>query len=45
MPPVSHKSLRTNGPRTTAPKAEPMSKKPTTLLTPEQAETMLSGND
>ena len=33
------------GPWTTAPNADPMSRNPTTLFTPEHAETTLSGND
>ena len=41
MPPVSQRTLRTMGPRTIAAKAEPTNRKPTTPLTPEQAETML----
>ncbi len=45
MPPVSHRTLRTMGPCTTAPNAEPMRRNPTTLLTPEQADTTLSGKD
>ena len=41
MPPVSQRTLRTMGPRTMAAKAEPTSRKPTTPLTPEHADTML----
>ena len=41
MPPASQRTLRTMGPRTMAAKAEPTSRKPTTPLTPEQADTML----
>jgi len=42
MPPTSQRILRNNGPRTTAAKAVPTRRKPTTLLTPEQAEITLS---
>ena len=41
IPPASHSTLRTSGPRTTAANAEPTSRNPTTLFTPEQAETTL----
>ncbi len=43
IPPISQRDLRTNGPRTIAPKADPTSRKPTIPFTPEQAETTLSG--
>jgi len=45
MPPVSQSTLRTMGPRTIAAKADPTSKNPTTLLTPEHADTMLREKD
>ncbi len=45
IPPISHSTLRTIGPWTTAAKADPMRRNPTTLLTPEQADTTLRGND
>ncbi len=44
IPPTNHSALRRNGPRTTKRKAVPTSRKPTTLLTPEQAETTLRLN-
>ena len=44
IPPTSHSALRINGPRTTKRKAVPTSRNPTTLLTPEQAETTLRLN-
>ena len=43
IPPNSQSSLRTSGPRTMAAKADPTSRKPTTLFTPEHAETTLRG--
>ena len=45
IPPTSHRTLRRNGPRTTAANAEAIRRNPTTLLTPEQAETTLRGNE
>ena len=41
MPPASQSTLRTMGPLTMTAKTEPTSRKPTTLLTPEHADTML----